>query len=203
MAAIHFKSGEDVDAGALLINIDDSVEQADLANGLAQLKNAEVTLDAPEDAGRSGQHPAIDRRHGACDPRLGRGDGRADPRGHRPEGDQGAVRRPARPAQCRSRAICRGGNEPRDPAAARSDLRRLSRPRGGFARARRRSAGQNDRRRHSRPQFRGQDRGDRRARQRRIAQRHRARRVRQSRPQASARHVRQSDGDDGRTRFTC
>ena len=44
VAAIHFKSGDDVDTGALLINIDDSVEQADLANGLAQLKNAEATL---------------------------------------------------------------------------------------------------------------------------------------------------------------
>ena len=44
VAANHFKSGDDVEAGALLINIDDSVEQADLANGLAQLKNAEVTL---------------------------------------------------------------------------------------------------------------------------------------------------------------
>jgi membrane fusion protein, multidrug efflux system len=40
----HFESGDDVEAGALLINIDDSVEQADLANGLAQLKNAEATL---------------------------------------------------------------------------------------------------------------------------------------------------------------
>jgi membrane fusion protein, multidrug efflux system len=44
VTAKHFESGEDVDAGALLINIDDSVEQADLANGLAQLKNAEATL---------------------------------------------------------------------------------------------------------------------------------------------------------------
>jgi membrane fusion protein, multidrug efflux system len=44
VTAIHFESGDDVNAGALLINIDDSVEQADLANGLAQLKNAEVTL---------------------------------------------------------------------------------------------------------------------------------------------------------------
>ncbi|HEY1864838.1 MAG TPA: efflux RND transporter periplasmic adaptor subunit, partial [Roseiarcus sp.] len=44
VTAKHFESGEDVQAGALLINIDDSVEQADLANGLAQLKNAEVTL---------------------------------------------------------------------------------------------------------------------------------------------------------------
>jgi membrane fusion protein, multidrug efflux system len=40
----HFESGDDVETGALLINIDDSVEQADLANGLAQLKNAEATL---------------------------------------------------------------------------------------------------------------------------------------------------------------
>ena len=45
VTAIHFESGDDVEAGALLINIDDSVEEADLANGLAQLTNAEVTLD--------------------------------------------------------------------------------------------------------------------------------------------------------------
>ena len=44
VTAKHFESGDDVEAGALLINIDDSVEQADLANGLAQLKNAETTL---------------------------------------------------------------------------------------------------------------------------------------------------------------
>ncbi len=44
VTAKHFESGQDVEAGALLINIDDSVEQADLANGLAQLKNAEATL---------------------------------------------------------------------------------------------------------------------------------------------------------------
>ena len=44
VTAIHFKSSDDVEAGALLFNIDDSVEQADLANGLAQLKNADATL---------------------------------------------------------------------------------------------------------------------------------------------------------------
>ena len=44
ITAKHFDSGDDVEAGALLFNIDDSVEQADLANGLAQLKNAEATL---------------------------------------------------------------------------------------------------------------------------------------------------------------
>ncbi len=42
--AIHFESGDDVKTGDLLISIDDTVEQADLANGLAQLKNAEATL---------------------------------------------------------------------------------------------------------------------------------------------------------------
>jgi RND family efflux transporter MFP subunit len=44
ITAIHIESGGDVQAGDLLINIDDSVEQADLANGLAQLKNADATL---------------------------------------------------------------------------------------------------------------------------------------------------------------
>ncbi len=44
ITAIRFESGGDVQAGDLLINIDDSVEQADLANGLAQLKNADATL---------------------------------------------------------------------------------------------------------------------------------------------------------------
>jgi membrane fusion protein, multidrug efflux system len=44
VTAKHFESGDDVEEGALLINIDDSVEQADLANGLAQLKNADATL---------------------------------------------------------------------------------------------------------------------------------------------------------------
>jgi len=44
VTAIHFESASDVQEGDLLINIDDSVDQADLANGLAQLKNAEATL---------------------------------------------------------------------------------------------------------------------------------------------------------------
>jgi membrane fusion protein (multidrug efflux system) len=44
ISALHFESGGDVQAGDLLISIDDSVEQADLANGLAQLRNADSTL---------------------------------------------------------------------------------------------------------------------------------------------------------------
>ena len=43
--AIHFKSGEDVAAGAPLLELDDSVDQADLKNGLAQWKNADLSLD--------------------------------------------------------------------------------------------------------------------------------------------------------------
>jgi RND family efflux transporter MFP subunit len=38
-------SGDDVAAGAPLVDLDTSVEAADLANGLAQLKNANVTLE--------------------------------------------------------------------------------------------------------------------------------------------------------------
>ncbi len=44
VTAIHFELGDDVEAGALLINIDDSVEEADLANNRAQLTNADETL---------------------------------------------------------------------------------------------------------------------------------------------------------------
>jgi membrane fusion protein, multidrug efflux system len=45
ISAIHFKSSDDVAAGAPLLQIDDSVEQADLKNGMAQLKNTDVALD--------------------------------------------------------------------------------------------------------------------------------------------------------------
>jgi len=43
--AIHFKSGEDVAAGAPLLELDDSVDQADLKSAQAQLKNAQITLE--------------------------------------------------------------------------------------------------------------------------------------------------------------
>ena len=45
VTSIHFDSGAEAPEGALLLTIDDSVEQADLANGLAQLRNADLTLD--------------------------------------------------------------------------------------------------------------------------------------------------------------
>jgi RND family efflux transporter MFP subunit len=44
VSAIHFESGQDVNEGDLLISLDDSVEQADLAANKAQLLNADATL---------------------------------------------------------------------------------------------------------------------------------------------------------------
>jgi RND family efflux transporter MFP subunit len=44
ISAIHLESGQDVNEGDPLINLDDSVEQADLAAGEAQLRNADATL---------------------------------------------------------------------------------------------------------------------------------------------------------------
>lgn len=43
--AIHFDSGEEVEAGAPLVELDDAVDQADLKSGEAQLKKAELDLD--------------------------------------------------------------------------------------------------------------------------------------------------------------
>jgi RND family efflux transporter MFP subunit len=57
VSAIHFESGDDVAAGAALVDLDTSVEEADLANGLAQLKNANVTLDRAKSLIASGNTP--------------------------------------------------------------------------------------------------------------------------------------------------
>jgi membrane fusion protein (multidrug efflux system) len=43
--AIHVENGQDVEKGGRLFDIDTSVEEADLKNNLATLKNAELTLD--------------------------------------------------------------------------------------------------------------------------------------------------------------
>jgi len=45
IVAVRAESGEDVTKGALLFEIDNSVEQADLKNNLAVLKNAELALE--------------------------------------------------------------------------------------------------------------------------------------------------------------
>ena len=57
VSAIHFESGNEVAEGAPLINLDDSVEQADLANMLAQLKNAQAALERAKTLLASGNTP--------------------------------------------------------------------------------------------------------------------------------------------------
>jgi membrane fusion protein (multidrug efflux system) len=52
--AIHVKNGEDVAKDANLFDIDTSVEQADLKNNLATLKNTELTLDRQKQLTASG-----------------------------------------------------------------------------------------------------------------------------------------------------
>jgi membrane fusion protein, multidrug efflux system len=44
VTAINFESGQEVAQGALLVSIDDSTEQADLKSGLANMKNADLSL---------------------------------------------------------------------------------------------------------------------------------------------------------------
>jgi membrane fusion protein (multidrug efflux system) len=43
--AFHFDSGQEIAKGALLLEIDDTVEQADLKSNMAMLKNADMALD--------------------------------------------------------------------------------------------------------------------------------------------------------------
>ncbi len=57
VSAIHFQSGDDVAAGAPLVDLDTSVEEADLANGLAQFKNANVSLERAQRLIASGNTP--------------------------------------------------------------------------------------------------------------------------------------------------
>lgn len=42
---VHFDSGQDVEAGDLLVSLDDSVEQADLKSGMAELKRTNLDLE--------------------------------------------------------------------------------------------------------------------------------------------------------------
>jgi len=57
VSAIHFQSGDDVAAGAPLVDLDTSVEEADLANGQAQLKNANVSLERAQRLIATGNTP--------------------------------------------------------------------------------------------------------------------------------------------------
>jgi membrane fusion protein (multidrug efflux system) len=45
ITGLHFDSGQDVDKNAALVEMDDSVEEADLQSNIATLRNADLTLD--------------------------------------------------------------------------------------------------------------------------------------------------------------
>ena len=55
--ALRFQSGQEVQKGAPLVQIDDSVEQADLKNNLATLKNTELALERQRQLVASGNTP--------------------------------------------------------------------------------------------------------------------------------------------------
>ena len=64
VSEIRFQSGDDVEAGAPLVDLDTSVEEADLADGRAQLKNANVTLERARALIANGNTPqsTVERR---------------------------------------------------------------------------------------------------------------------------------------------
>ncbi|WOJ88762.1 efflux RND transporter periplasmic adaptor subunit [Methylocapsa polymorpha] len=57
IVAVRVESGQDVEKGARLFEIDNSVEQADLKSNLATLKNAEFTLERQRQLSLSGNTP--------------------------------------------------------------------------------------------------------------------------------------------------
>lgn len=67
--AIDFQSGQDVDAGAVLVQIDDAVEQADLKSAIANLRNAELALERQQQliVGGSTARASFDQAQAARD----------------------------------------------------------------------------------------------------------------------------------------
>ena len=155
ITALHFESGGDVKQGDLLISIDDSVEQADLLSGLAQLKNAEATLARQKTLVAGGNTPQSNLDSALAARGLRRRLGRADARSDRAKVDPRALLGPPRPAQRRSRPVRVGRHGARDPAAARPDLRRLPRAGGGARAPGRRAGRRHDGRRHPGRRFEG------------------------------------------------
>jgi RND family efflux transporter MFP subunit len=70
--ALHFDSGQEIRAGALLVQLDDAVEQADLAANAATLRNAEYDLERQRElfgrgnAPKSAYDAALARRDSAA-----------------------------------------------------------------------------------------------------------------------------------------
>ncbi len=69
ITALNFDRGQDVQKGAVLAQLDDSVEQADLKSNVATLKNADVTLDRQKGLITGGNTPrsTLDQAQAARD----------------------------------------------------------------------------------------------------------------------------------------
>jgi membrane fusion protein (multidrug efflux system) len=67
--ALDFQSGQDVEAGALLVEIDDAVEQADLKSNIASLNNADLALERQQQLilGGSTARASLDQAQAARD----------------------------------------------------------------------------------------------------------------------------------------
>ena len=152
-------------AGAPLLQIDDSTEQADLKTGLAQLKNADLSLERQQKliAGGNTAKARSTQAQAARDTAAATVE--RTRRDHRAEDDRGAVRRPARHPQGRRRPVRRAGTslvtlQQLDPIYVDFPL-----PEQALAHAGGRSAVDDDGRRLPRQDVQRQDRDDRRARQ--------------------------------------
>ena len=120
-----FDSGDDVQKGAKLVQLDTLVEEADLANNKATLQQANLDLRPPIEAREAGGGLASHSRCHHRQTRLVAGCRSKDGGDHRGEDHHRAVRRAARAASCREGAICDGRPGSRLAAGARSDLGRL------------------------------------------------------------------------------
>ena len=96
---IFFESGQDVEQGAKLVQLDIAVELADLASAKATLQEAEVAFQRQADLMQQARDVGGQPRYRARQARHGAGRRQAHRGGDRAEGDRGAVQRPARHPQ--------------------------------------------------------------------------------------------------------
>ncbi len=200
ISAIHFESGQDVNEGDLLINLDDSVEQADLAAGEAQLRNADATLARQKTLVLGGNTPQA-----TLDSALAARDSAAAS----VQRTQAVIAQKAIRAPFSGRIGIRNADLGQFAAVGTplATLTRLDPIYADFPVTEEALAtiavGQDVAMTVGAVPgrtFPGKDQGDRRPCQRRIPQHHDPRRIRQSRPQTAARHVRQHRRDDRRGR---
>ena len=141
VAQITFQNGQDVEQGALLVQLDDSTEQADLNANMALMKNAQSAFDRQQalEARGVSARSNFDLAQAVRDQAAGAEE--KHPRPDRAKNPGRAVLRPARHPQDRCRPICRRGRADGVAPAARPDLSRLPGPGADFFKSRPRPAG--------------------------------------------------------------